>query len=495
LDRFLKEEGMDAYSNQTRKVGIIVLLGISLWGCAYLPYKVEIIRTTSERPRVETYMPRSTARTDVSPAETGNKTTFAGVKERKPLTVEACVQIALDKNPIIRAAREGVSAAKEAAGEAKAPYYPEISMSAGYSRWERHAFLPKGLTQPDVPSTIGPTDDWIAGLKARYLLFDSGERQAKLRAAISGREVLEEDASRVRQNVALDVHQSYYSFISALEARSVAEKNLARAEDHLRLAKERKAAGAVPQADVVRAQTRVADEKLNLVRAENLVRITKGNLNTAMGLPVEMPVEVETQPQEMKPPDNIDLGKALDQAVRGRSEIKAALHRVEKARSEVDGAKSAFGPKLMAEAGYGRRDEDFFPHDKDWLVGITIDLPLFTGFSRTHRLGRTKAELKKEEAQVTQVIQEVRQEVWSAHSRLKEAYQAVQAAEVLVKDAQESARLTQERYRVGAGTITDLLDSQTTLARANATRVEREWNYHIAKAAFRRAIGDLVAQE
>lgn len=483
---------MDTYSlslSRTRKVAIILLFGTSLCGCAYLPDK------KVETPRVETYMPGVTARTDSDTQSTSAKSAASStaVKE-KPLTLEACVRIALDKNPMIRAAREGVSAAKEAVGEAKAPYYPEIGVSAGYSRWERHAFLPKGLTQPEVPSTIGPTDDWIAGLKARYLLFDSGERRAKLRAAISEKGMAEEDAASIRQDVALDIHQSYYSFISALEARSVSEKSLARAEDHLRLARERKAAGAVPQADVVRAQARVADEKLNLVRAENLVRITKGNLNTAMGLPVEMAIEVEIRPEEIRSAVDIEVGKSLDQAIRARSEVKAALQRVKKVRSEVDGAKSAFGPKVKAEAGYGRRDEDFFPHDKDWLVGITVDLPLFTGFSRTHRLGRTKAELRKEEARVTQVIQEVRQEVWSAYSKLKEAYEGHQAAEVLVKDAQESVRLTQERYQVGAGTITDLLDAQTTLARANATRVAAEWNYHIARAAFKRAIGDLIAQ-
>jgi len=118
---------MDAYSlNWARKVGIVVLSGISLWGCAYLPYKVEIVRTTSERPKVETYMPQSTLRDDISQskqAETTNKRISAGVTERQSLTVEACVRIALDKNPIIRAAREGVSAAKESVGEAKAPYY------------------------------------------------------------------------------------------------------------------------------------------------------------------------------------------------------------------------------------------------------------------------------------------------------------------------------------------------------------------------------------
>jgi outer membrane protein TolC len=471
---------------------IIAFFGASLWGCAGVSYK-------TEPPRVETYVVRSGIESTISTQNILLKQPAEGlssnrIKER-PLTLEACVRIALDKNPLIRVTQEGVSAAKEAVGEARAPYYPELDASAGYSRWEKHAFLPNGLARPTIPSTIGPTDDWAGGLKARYLLFDSGERRTRLRAALSGKGVAEEDFNKARQDIALDVHQSYYSFISAMREQSVAKENLTRAEDHLRLARERKAAGAVPQADVVRAQVRVADEKLALVRAENLVRISRGNLNTSMGLLVEMDIEVEDLFEEVKSPEGIDIFRAFDRAIHARPEIKAALQRVGIAQSGVDSAKSSFGPKVKAEAGYGRRDADFYPKDPDWLVGITIDLPLFTGFSRVYHLGKKKAELLREEAEVSRVIQNVRLEVWTAHSKLKEAYEAIQAAEILVKDAQESVRLTRERYAAGAGTVTDLLDAETALSRATTTRVVTEWNYFIAKASFKRATGDLIAED
>ena len=418
-----------------------------------------------------------------------------GTEKGQALTLEACVRIALDNNPAIRAVREGVSAAKEGVGEANAPYYPELAVSAGYSRWERHAFLPSGLARPGMPTVIGPTDDWVAGLKARYTLFDSGARRAKLRAAISGQGLAEGDLARVRQDIAFDVHQSYYGFISALEALSVAEKNLVRAKDHLRIAGERKAAGAVPRADVVRAQTRAADEKLNLVRAEHLVRIARGNLNTAMGLSAEMPIDEEIRRETIQLFAATDLAKAYDRAVRNRPEIRTAQRRIEMAQHAVDGAKSAFGPKVRVEGGYGRQDDNFFPDDKDWMVGVVVELPIFTGFSRTHRLGRTKAELLKEEAEVQRLIRNVRREVWSANSKLTESYEEIQTAAVLVKDAEESVRLTEERYAAGAGTITELLDTQAALARAGAARVEAQWNYHIAKAAFDRSIGSLIAKE
>ena len=467
-------------------IGVVLILAGAAFGEA-------ADSSAAETPKIENYIAGAALASD--PATLSGTGRSRDAENGQALTLEACVRIALDNNPAIRAVREGVSAAKEGVGEANAPYYPEVALSAGYSRWERHAFLPSGLGRPGMPTAIGPTDDWVAGLKARYTLFDSGARRARLRAAISGKGVAEGDLARIRQDIALDVHQSYYGLISALEALSVAEKNLVRAKDHLRIAGERKAAGAVPRADVVRAQARAADEKLNLVRAEHLVRMARGDLNTAMGLSAEMPIDVEIRGETVQPFTEIDLAKAYDLAVRNRPEIRTALRRIEMAQHAVDGAKSAFGPKVRVEGGYGRQDENFFPDDKDWMVGVVIELPIFTGFARTHRLGRTKAELLKEEAEVQRLIRNVRREVWSANSKLTESYEAIQAVAVLVKDAEESVRLTQERYAAGAGTITELLDTQAALARAGAARVEAQWNYHIAKAAFDRSIGSLIAEE
>ena len=120
-----------------------------------------------------------------------------------------------------------------------------------------------------------------------------------------------------------------------------------------------------------------------------------------------------------------------------------------------------------------------------------MELPIFTGVSRTHRLSRARRELSKEEAQARNLVLAVRQEVWAAHSRLKEAYEVLEAAKILVRDAHESMRLTRQRYEAGTNTITDLLDVQTALARAEGMQVEARWNYLISKAALDRASGAL----
>lgn len=409
-----------------------------------------------------------------------------------PLTLETCVAIALDANPAARAAREGVQAAGEAVGEARAPYYPELSARAAYRRWETHAFLPGGLGPAGAPGAIGPTDDWSAGLEARYLVFDSGARRARLEAAKAREGRAREDERTARQDLALAVHEAYFGFVAAGEHRVVAEDHLVRAEDHLRLARERKDAGAVPRADVLRAQTGVSEARLALVRAEGLVRTARGRLSVVLGLPVATELRVDASPRPISPPAEADLPAALERALGERPELQAALQEARALRGQVAEARSAFGPRVHLAAGYGRRDQAFWPEDDDWSAGASLEVPLFTGFSRGHRVARSRAELARHEARTQGLSLAVEEEVWSAWSRLREAYEAAETAGALVAEAAEGLRLTRERYEAGAGTVTDLLDAQAALARAEAGRTGARWDYQTARARYARATGELA---
>jgi outer membrane protein len=413
----------------------------------------------------------------------------------RPLTLTECIRVALEANPARRSAAAGVQSAREAVGEAQAPNYPELGLQAGYRRFQTHAFLPGWVRiPPGSPTVVGPTDDWLGGLRARYTLYDFGERNAQVQVAKARQGLAEEEQSRIRQDIILRVCYGFYGLTSALEAKGVAEQNLDRSRDHQRLTNWRKEAGAVPKADVLRAQVEVSNAQLALVRAENLIRLARGNLNLSMGQPVESPVAVAPSSQTQVPPEQMDLALYLDQAVQSRPEVRAALKKVEVSQKNIQAAHSAYGPRIRAEGSYGWQDSVFLPQDEDWAVGVTLEWPLFTGFARKHRLARAKAELSKEEAEAERLKLAVRQEVWNAFSKVTEAYQTLETTRTLVQDALESHRLSRERYEAGAGTITELLDAQTALAQAQATRVEAEWDYRIALAQFKWAAGRLEVE-
>lgn len=410
-----------------------------------------------------------------------------------PLTLEDCIRIALESSPVAAASDKGVLAAKEALGEARSPYYPEVVFQARYAYWQQRAFLPSGLSLPGrpTPTLIGPTDDWMTGVRMRYTLFDGGERRAQYRAAVARAGLAEEEKIKIRQDLILGVYQGFYGVAAALETLKTAEKNLSRAEDHVRLAEERKAVGAVSRADVLRVQVEKANAELARIRAENLVRLAKGNLNTIMGLPAERPLELVFEQEAAITPDWPDLSQALDQALRQRPEVRAAERRVQAGGEGVKAVKSAFGPKIRLEGSYGRRDTEVFLDEEEWLAGISFEWPLFTGFSRQHRLARARAELAREEAEAAQVCLKVRQEVWNAYGRLQETYAALKTSQIAAEQAEESLRLARERYEVGAGTVAELLDAEAALVRAQAGQVEARWDYRTARAVFQRAVGKI----
>ena len=134
-------------SGMLRYVVVASLLPLGA-GCSAPNYE-----TPSIDPHIRTLRP-----TDVGGEEArdGEEVIVSG----KPLTLAQCVAIALDRNPLRRAAEEGVTAARAVVGSVNSAYYPRVDLNAGYSRWERHIFLPDGVGQPGMTSSVGPTDDW-----------------------------------------------------------------------------------------------------------------------------------------------------------------------------------------------------------------------------------------------------------------------------------------------------------------------------------------------
>lgn len=411
--------------------------------------------------------------------------------QSKAAGLEECIAVALEKNPALKSVKASMDIADEATGMAKAPYYPEIYASAGYSRFQKHAFMPGGLPASASSSVIGPENDWTGSINARITLLDSGERSARLDSATAIKEAVYNESEKTRQEIITGVKRAFYSLMAARQAKEVAEKNLARAENHLEMAKKRFSAGAVSKTDVLRAQVGVADAKLGLVRTESMISMFSGNLNAIMGIPVETDLDISGSPDDIRQPEKKDLENAFVEARKKRPELKAALQKISAAQYGIEEAKAGFGPKLKAQANYGWEDDEWAPSDKTWLAGLTVEMPIFTGFAKTYNLAGKRAELRKEEAETIRLVQNVRQEVWNSYTKLNESYQAYLASRSMQKEAEESHRSTWERYEAGASTITDLLDAQVSLAKAEAGVVTSKWDYFISEAEFKKAAGGI----
>ncbi|NLI48680.1 MAG: TolC family protein [Acidobacteria bacterium] len=414
------------------------------------------------------------------------------VPESDRLTLADCVRLAIAQNPLRAASRSAVESARHGVGEARAPYYPTADFGTGFSRWQRHAFLPADLQSYIPVDVIGPTDDWFMSVYAQYVVFDSGARRAGLQAARALETSATADDEQTLRNLIAQVEQAFFQLLGVQAELDAARKSRDRAGEHLRLAQERKASGSVPLLDVLRAEVEVSNADLSIIEVENSRRIVQGNLNSLMGRPVEQQLEPVPTTDPSRDPVEIRLADAMAQAVARRPEIRSAGARIVAARAGVTQAKSAYGPRVTGDGQFGWHDDEFAPSDQEWVFGLSIRLPLFTGFANEHRLGKAKAEASRAEAQAASQELSVRREVWTAYSILQKAHAAVLTSDIQTRHAGESLRLARERYTVGASTITDLIDAQTALARAEAAQARTRWEYQAAHSEFRRVTATTV---
>lgn len=407
-------------------------------------------------------------------------------------TLSACSSMALAQSPLLKAAAQEQSASREAVNAARGSFYPTLGVRGGVSRWQSHAFMPDGITAPNISSTIGPTDDWSGGGFARYTLYDGGGRKAALDTAQAQKAAADEDNAATRLNVLFDVHHSFYGLAAALELEIVARMSVANSESHLSDANNRQAAGDTTAAEVLRARVEVDNAQSELIHAIAQIDIARGNLNVALGLPAEQPIDIVVEEEFVPGPNEIEVPELMALALATRPEIKARQRIIESAQHQVRAAQADFKPKVYAEGSYGWRDDSASMDDEAWSVGIAIELTLFDGFSRRSKLAQARAMAAREETMLQRVMLAVRQDVWVACAQVRETVASVQATTTQTQHAEESVRLMSARYKVGAVTVTDLLDAQTALTDAEVRYVQARWRCRLAQSALQRATGTLA---
>lgn len=418
---------------------------------------------------------------------------FSASAQTGQLTVEDCVRLAEENHPSLAAAQAAIAAAESTIEESKSTWWPQVDLSAGYHRWQRRIFLPNGIAPAGsmLPEIVGPLNDLNAGVFARATIYDFGEREATVESAEAQRDAASADAGATRADVWLMAKQTFFGLAAAKELRTVAQKNLERTEANLRLAQVRHAAGAVTQTDVLRTQAEVAAAKLDIITADSRIRIAAGRLNAAIGRPADEAIEIITTPGGEK--DDIATAYATEHALEYRPEVEAARQRLEAAEARIRATRSTKAPRILADGSYGKRDTNFFPDVDEWQAGVSVNVPLFDGGTRRSREARAEAEKARLESILETLKLRVREEVWTSAAELERAQAALAANVVLVQDREEAVRVVRARYEAGGVLLTDLLETQTALASAEATLAQSRWEYRAAKAALVRAAAFDVA--
>jgi len=406
-----------------------------------------------------------------------------------PLDLVAAVNFALCDNPQTHFAWANAMAQAALVGEARAPYLPTVTADGGYDR----ARSTGGRTQTGN-STTGWVDTGSVAGDVSYLLYDFGGRSANLRAAQQMLIAANATQDSVVQSVISSAIQAYYQVHATQASLAAAQSSERTSLESLQAAETRHQLGVATPSDVLLARTAYSQSQLVRVRAEGLVSQARGNLAAVLGLDANAPLQVV--PMGDSPP-RVAIDRRVDELIiearKRRPDLAAAEAQYGAARADVESARASGMPSLSAGVTTNHLAPDGYPSSSVSTFGVTLTVPIFTGYATTYRVANAKALAQARSAERDQVNLQVAYDVWSAYQSLMTASQALQSTSDLLASATQSQDVALGRYKAGAGSVLDLLTAQSSLAVARQARIQSVYDWSTSRVALALAMGALDA--
>jgi outer membrane protein len=358
-------------------------------------------------------------------------------------------------------------------------------------------------------------------------------------AALSGAEI----------NLESIVRQQYLAVLQADAQVNLAEVQVTRNDEFLRLAQARYDVGQNTLLDVRQAEVAMGQSEVALLQARQAVTVAKLRLFQTMGIPAPDPATVALTDTFPVIQPMWELAQLLAEADRDNPDLISLRAGASAARAGERAAKSEWLPSLSLSAGWSGftqqfQDVDplitnarssaaasvtqcefvndnlvnpggvtadcsglaFAPEDEQALrdrnsvfpfnftsqpfsASLGISIPIFTQFSRPLRISQASAAADDATESVRARQLQVRTDVSQAYYALQAAYEAIGIQERSQVAAAEQLRLATERYRVGSGTFFELLDAQLASQRAEADYINAIYTYHWSIATLENAVG------
>ena len=325
-------------------------------------------------------------------------------------------------------------------------------------------------------------------MSANYLLYDFGGRSASLETAKQLLIAVNATRDATLQSNFLLAVQAYYTLLSTRASVESFKVDEMTAKESLSAAQARYQAGVATPVDRLQAQTTLAQATLNRIRGEGDANNAQGTLANIMGFDASQPYTLQAVSEAT--PDPViekNIGQMITDARKKRPDLAAAESLIKAAEAQLQSTKASGMPSITIGALAGISNPDI----QSSSLGITLNVPLFSGYKSTYQIRAAEAQIESRVADRDRLASQIALDVWKAYQSMLTNSQALRSADDLVTTATQSEKMILGRYKAGLGNILDSLTAQSALANARQQRVAAFYNFLFSRFALAQAIGEL----
>lgn len=447
------------------------------------------------------------------------------------MALRTAVEIALTGNAQLQAASSSIRIAAQQVREVYAGVYPQVSAEASYARalgaWSQRV-VPDQDPRIESDTSNSPDNIWSASLSLNQTVLNF-RVFAGFAAAQDLLELRGEQRRGAAHQVVGQVRQNYLAALLAEERASLTEQSIARTRQTVRETRARHAEGFTSDDELLRAEVQFTNLETRLLLARNQVAAAHGQLLLTMGADPLQSIELSgslselvLEPGARNSPANADLlvasgaaalAAASEQDLRqaafsARSDLRQlrsseslAEKQVEAQANEVLPVIRAFGSvdfRVADDDGddvfgspLGRTTEEYSQWDLSASAGLSVQVPIFSGFGPASRLEQRREELRRATDALRQAEREMVHQVRTLAAALHEARARAAAMRMAVTQSQQSYEIATARYRAGVGSQFDVLAAETTLRESEFDYAQAVYDYLTAASQLEVAIGQV----
>ena len=446
---------------------------------------------------------------------------LSSLVEAKELTLDDCINLALQNRAAIIRARGAESQAGAAQRSALGAFLPNVRAAYSYSKGKQTDINPAdvrvteykdtiitrtidGVTADDVYSMPvafettteqdeGPSKSWYVGAGLDVLNVANWFDYAAASAAKASAKL---DVLASEQDLITAVKVSYYAYLAAVENVAVQEDAVKRADEQLKLIESRFELGSASKSDVLRQKVQFGNDQLSFLRANNAVIQSKADLAYTVGID---PREEHQFSSDYRVREYVGT---LDEAIGFGMEHNPRLLSTEKtadqAKHTLRSAKSGYLPTLSASADWRKFNGtqayqwgSFDFSNKSYSIGFSVSYNIFDGFLREQRVNSAGVFRNNAMADLADARNSTIAVVKSSYLEIDLLKKQANVSTENVAAAEEDFRITQEKYNLGAATILDLLTSQVSLNEAQVALIRVQFDLNLAIARLENAMGKM----
>ncbi|MFN3840901.1 MAG: TolC family protein [Cyclobacteriaceae bacterium] len=434
-------------------------------------------------------------------------TAFYPSLAQRIMTLQECIEYALENNPNIKSAGAAVDESQAKVGEYLATGLPQISAGAdlGDNFLIPTTFIPARIFDPNAPEgTLAPVQFGTkytgrASIDLQQMIF-SGSYFVGLKAARTYTELSKREKTASEIDLVANIKKAYYSVLVNRERDALVQKNFQRLDSLLRQTRIMYENGFAEKIDVNRVQVQFNNISQAIKTSGTALEISMKLLKFQMGMPMKESIELADNLQTIRfEVLDEELGSGFNYNNRvefSQLEINRALVGL-----DIKNTKVRYLPSLDFYGSYGASYgtavlSNFVAFGENWrtfgVFGLRLNMPIFDGMMKSKIIQQKKSQLKQVEYAQELLKNQIDMEQEQYSLQFENNLNALKAQEENMKLAEEVYNVAVLKYQQGVGSNIEVIDADASFKEAQTNYFSALYDALISTVDLEKAYGKIV---